>query len=336
MVPSQNTAVYYHQKIGLMSFQESKPKLLVILGPTATGKSLLAVSIAEHYNGEIISADSRQIYTGLDVGTGKVTSKETRRILHHLLDVANPNDYFSVTDFVNYAARAIQETITKNKLPLLVGGTGQYIQSVIDGISPPEVPPNHSLRVSLEKKSPEELLDQLKQLDPKRAETIEQQNPRRLIRAIEIATALGSVPSLDITFPSDYARSAYDVLQIGLQLSEQELQTNIKQRVTQRLHDGFVKEVFQLHKTGVSFERLKEIGLGYAIIGSLLEEDISQNIPKLDAGVLEEKITTAEWRYAKRQTRWFKRDARIEWFDPHDTERVLKRVERFVRSLQSV
>ena len=175
-------------------------KVIVILGQTATGKSALAVKIAKKINGEIISADSRQIYKGLDIGTGKITKKEMRGVPHHLLDVANPKKKFSVAEYQKLANSAIAEIITKGKTPIICGGTGFYIDAITKGIIFPEVPPNAKLRKTLEKKSTEQLFDMLKNFDKSRARNIkekkEQNNKVRLIRAIEIAKALGKVPKI--------------------------------------------------------------------------------------------------------------------------------------------
>ncbi len=164
-------------------------KLLVICGPTATGKTALAVKLAKSVfggNSELFSADSRQVYRGLDIGTGKITQKEMKGIPHYLLDIASPKRHFTVVQYRKLALAAIKKILKKNKIPILCGGTGFYIQSVVDGIVIPQVAPDWKLRKRLEKKSVKQLFKILKKLDPRRAKTIEKQNPRRLIRAIEI------------------------------------------------------------------------------------------------------------------------------------------------------
>ncbi|MDQ5971125.1 MAG: tRNA dimethylallyltransferase, partial [Patescibacteria group bacterium] len=174
--------------------QNNKPKIIVILGQTSTGKSDFAVQMAKEIGGEIISADSRQVYKGLDLGTGKITKKEMRGIPHHLLDVANPKKTFTVSDYKKITEKKISEISKNSKVPILCGGTGFYIDAIVSGQIFPEVPPNKLLRKELENKSKEELFKILKKLDKNRAETIDKDNPVRLIRAIEIAEALGSVP----------------------------------------------------------------------------------------------------------------------------------------------
>jgi tRNA dimethylallyltransferase len=172
-------------------------KLIVILGPTASGKTGMSIKLAKKFNGEIVSADSRQVYKGLDIGSGKVTKKEMQGVPHHLLDVANPKNRFSASQYQKLANKAVVKIQNKNKLPFLVGGTGFYIQSIVDNIVLPEVKPNWALRAKLEKKSNEELFLMLEKLDPVRAQNIDKQNPRRLLRALEIVITTGRpVPSL--------------------------------------------------------------------------------------------------------------------------------------------
>lgn len=175
----------------------SPKKLLVIMGPTASGKSGLAIEIAKQYDSEIISADSRQVYRGMDIGTGKVTKEEQRAIPHHLLDVAEPCENYNVSHFVRDARVAMKVIWKRRKLPIICGGTGFWIQSLIENQALPNIPPDPKLREILGKLSKEELLDKLKELDPERAKTIDQNNPRRLIRAIEIVDYIPRHPRED-------------------------------------------------------------------------------------------------------------------------------------------
>ena len=204
-------------------------KIIVILGPTASGKSELAVKIAKKFNGEIISADSRQVYKRLDIGTGKITKKEMRGVPHHCIDIVSPRKVFTVSDFKKHAEKAIENIFAKNKIPIIVGGTGLYIQAIVDNIALPEVKPNWKLRKELEKKTTEEMFETLKKLDPERAENIDPKNPRRLIRAIEIAKALGKVPNLEASLPS------WGPLQIGIKISNEKLKENINKRLVYHL-----------------------------------------------------------------------------------------------------
>lgn len=282
-----------------------KSKILVIVGPTATGKSSLAVKLAKKIKGEVISADSRQVYKGLDIGTGKITEKEMRGVLHHLLDVEDPKKQFSVVKYVEKAEEAIASIIANNKIPIIAGGTGFYIHALIDGIILPDVVPNPKLRRKLSKKSAEELMVILKNLDIKRAKEIDPKNSRRIIRAIEIATVLGKVPSIK------KSPSKYDAHFIGLTLPDEELRRKIKIRLGKRLKDGMVKEAENLHKNGLSWKRMDELGLEYRYLALYLQNKVSLEETK-------NKLETEIWRYAKRQMTWFKRDKRIRWFDANN------------------
>lgn len=287
-----------------------KPKVIVILGQTATGKSDLAVRIAlrlpstklrvnrsgqaKKNGGEIISADSRQVYKGLDIGTGKITKKEMRGVPHHLLDVANPKHKFTVSEYQKKAIYAIADIIKRGKTPIVCGGTGLYIDAITKGIVFPEVPPNNKLRRILEKKSETELFKILQKLDPERAKTIDAKNKVRLVRAVEIAKALGKVP------PITQATPVYKFIKIGLYLSEDLLKKKIEKRVKQMFDKknkgGLLNEIKKLKKSGISNKRLKEFGFEY------FEPTY-------------EKVVAETIKYAKRQMTWFKRDKEIKWFD---------------------
>lgn len=303
---------------------EKRPGILVILGPTATGKSSLAVRLAKKFDGEIISADSRQVYRGLDIGTGKITKKEMGGIHHHLLDVANPKRKFSVTQYKKKAEKAIKEIIKKNKLPIIVGGTGFYIQALVDNIVFPDVLPNQKLRKKLEKKTTEELFKILKKLDPKRAQNIDSKNPRRLIRAIEIAKSIGNVPAINYGLRT----TNYRLLFIGLDLPDQKLKEKIKKRLEQRIKIGMISEAMRLRKNGLGYKRMRDLGLEYKFLADFLEKKITRK-------EMTEQLETAIWQYAKRQRTWFKRDKRILWFTPSgvegvNTEKIEKEVKRFL------
>ena len=276
------------------------PDMFVIVGPTASGKSDYAVRLAKKVNGEIISADSRQVYKGLDIGSGKITKKETKGVPHYVLDVADPKKQFSVAQYVEHAHKALDTIIKKGKTPIVVGGTGFYIQGFVDGIILPEVPPNNSLRKKLGKKSAAQLYIQIKKLDPKRAQELDPKNSRRLIRAIEIATALGKVPKIKSN------PLPYDVRFIGLKVPPEKLKEKIRVRLLKRLRNGMMEEVKHLHKKGLSWKRLEELGLEYRYLALYLQNKIARK-------EMVEKLATEIWRYSRRQITWFKRDKRIHW-----------------------
>lgn len=277
-----------------------KHRILIICGPTATGKSELAVRMAKKYEGEIISADSRQVYKGLNIGSGKITKKEMEGVPHYLLDVADPKKKFTVVEYVELANKAIKEILNKKKLPIIVGGTGFYIEALVDGIILPEVAPDNKLRKELAKKSPAQLFARLKKLDPQRAQAIDPLNSRRLIRAIEIALSLGIVP------PVRKISSPYAPIFIGLTLPPEELKKKIKIRLEKRLKTGMIKEAQKLHKNGLTWKRMNELGLEYRYLALYLQK-------KITLQEMKEKLATEIWWYARRQMTWFKRDTRIIW-----------------------
>ena len=300
-----------------------KPKIIAVVGPTASGKSALAVEIARLVGGEIVSADSRQVYTGLDIGTGKVTKREMRGIPHHLLDVSNPKRAMSVVEYERLATRAIRDILKRGKVPILCGGTGLYIDAVLTDASFPAVPPNAKLRKELEKLSVEKLFEKLQKLDPSRAENIDAKNPRRLVRAIEIATALGRVPARTI------AKSRYDALIIGLTLPREEMQERIHTRLIVRTRRGMLAEVRRLHAEGLSWKRMESLGLEYRFLAQFLQGKISKNEMLND-------LEIAIRQYSKRQMVWFKRNKNIHWFHPSEQNKILKIVQKLTLNYKTL
>lgn len=272
-----------------------KPKVIVILGQTATGKSTLAVRIAKELairkvKSEIISADSRQVYKSLDIGTGKITEKEMKGVPHHLLDVVNPKKKFSVALYKKLAEKKIKEIIQKGRVPIICGGTGFYIDAITKGIVFPDAPPNYSFRKSLLQKSATALFCSLQKLDPVRAKNIDPKNKVRLIRAIEIAKALGKVPKITAVEP------LYKFVKIGLYLSPDKLKKKVEKRVKKMFQDGLLNEIKKLQKIGISNKRFQELGFEYF-------------------NPTYESVVLGTLQYAKRQMTWFKRDKEIKWFD---------------------
>ncbi len=295
-----------------------KPRVVAIVGPTASGKSSLAVSLARRFGGEIISADSRQVYRGLDIGTEKISPREMRSIPHHLLDVANPKRAYSAAQFKKDAGKILRYIVRNGKTPVVVGGTGLYIDTLLSGREFPDVPPNTKLRKKLVKKTPQELFVILQKLDPRRARTIDKHNPRRLERAIEIATALGNVPKQIKKKPP------YEVLWIGLSPEDKKLRARLAMRLAKTLQRGLIRETEQLRKKGLSWKRLNELGLEYRLVAAYLRQELSKE-------ELSHKLRTELWRYAKRQKTWFKRNKNVQWFKPEEKAKIKRVVETFLK-----
>ncbi|MBU6447932.1 tRNA (adenosine(37)-N6)-dimethylallyltransferase MiaA [Patescibacteria group bacterium] len=292
--------------------KNSRPaKLVVILGPTASGKSDLAVVLARKFHGEVVSADSRQVYRGMNLGTGKITKKEMRGVKHHMLDVAGPKQgAFNVSKFKPAAEKAINKIAAGGKLPILAGGTGFWIDAVALNHNFPDVPPNKKLRQQLDKKSAAQLFTMLQKLLPKRAAQIDRHNKRRLIRAIEIAKAGKN------TEPQN-AQPKYQALFIGLDMPDAVLREKIQKRLDARLKAGMLAEVKRLHKNGVSWKKLESFGLEYKFCALHLQNKITYQ-------QMRELLFYAIWHYAKRQRTWFKRNKQIAWFDPRKKTTAVK------------
>lgn len=300
-----------------MATVNKKQKLIVILGPTSSGKTDLSIRLAKKINGGIVSADSRQVYKGMDIGTGKVTKKEMAGIPHYLLDVASPKTRFTVSQYQKLANKAIKIIQKKGKTPILTGGTGFYIQSIIDGIIIPEVKPDWNLRKKLEVKTEAQLYKQLRKIDSNRAKTIDKNNKRRLIRALEIILKTGGpVPKLEIKKPD------FDVLIIGIEKPKKQLNKLIKKRLLKRLRQGMLNEAKKLRKAGVSFKRLEEFGLEYRYMAYYLQE-------KMDYKTMISKLQKETEHYAKRQMTWFKKDKRTKWVNNYKQAKTL--VDKFLR-----
>lgn len=302
--------------INKQALSQLKNKIIIVLGPTASGKSDLAVRLAKKFNGEVISADSRQVYKGMNIGTGKITKKEMLGIPHHLLDIASPKTKFDVVKYKKLANKAIENIFKKGKLPIVCGGTGFYIQAIVDNVIFPEVKANPELRKKLEKQPIEKLLQTLKKLDIARFKTVDQENKRRIIRAIEISKAIGKVPKLK----SD---PKYNALQIGIGIDKETLKKNIEKRLGKRLRQGMIAEVKKLHNPpvggGVSWKKLIEFGLEYRFVALYLQGKITKQ-------ELANQLESAIWQYAKRQITWFKRDKRINWIKNQKTaENLIKK-----------
>jgi tRNA dimethylallyltransferase len=285
---------------------EEKITTIVIVGSTATGKSDLAVFLAKKFNGEVISADSRQVYKGMDIGSGKITKKEMKGVPHHLLDVISPKSSFDVTKFKKKAEEAIKKIHAKGKIPIIAGGTGFWVDALINDQSFPDAPPNPTLRKELQALQASVLFKKLQKLDPKRSRDIDANNPHRLIRAIEIAVHNKKHKSKAKPKGRGFALSP---IYIGLHLPDNTLGEKIQKRLTQRFKKGMIAEVQRLHENGVSWNKLESFGLEYRHIAEHLQ---GKNTKEKMA----EELNIAVRQYAKRQRTWFKRNKEIHWFDP--------------------
>lgn len=288
--------------------QVQKPLIYVVCGPTATGKSDYAVKLALEHNGEVISADSRQIYRGMDLGTGKITTEEMQGVPHHLLDIRDPNDDFSVEEYQKLAFEKIEDILARGKTPIICGGTGYYIQSVTDNIIFQDIPKNEPLRAELEEKSIDELKSILAEIPKEEGVKTDTENKRRLIRAIEIGRFLGKLVCIQ-KGPQNYR---FEI--IGLDFPDEILKERIGKRLLARLSAGMRDEVRKLHEGGVSWQRLENFGLEYKYISEFLQGKFSEGRDLSDQkGWMIDLLKTKIWQYAKRQRTWFRRDTRIKW-----------------------
>ncbi len=283
-----------------------KNKILVIIGPTSSGKTKLAVKLAKKYDGEIVSADSRQVYRGMDIGTGK-DLKEYGNIPYYLIDVVDPKEQFSLAQYQKLAFEAIDNILFRNKLPILVGGSGLYLQAVVDNYDLSYIGRDEKLRKKLEKYSIEKLFQEVNKINPKFASKInesDRKNKRRLIRYIEILQK-------DSTELPKKNKPKYEAEIICLSPEKSKLEKRVYKRLLDRLEkEDMISEVEKLHKNGVSWKRLEDFGLEYKFISQYLQD-------KLEYDDMVEKLNIAIRKFAKRQMTWFRRwekqGAKIEW-----------------------
>lgn len=278
-------------------------KIITIVGTNASGKSNLGVYLAKKYNGEIISADSRQIYKGLDLGTGKLDDDDMQEVPHHLIDILDVNEPYSVVEFQRQSYEIIEDILSRGKLPIIAGGTGLYTRSVVKGYTFNDVEPNLVLREELEKETTEELYDRLKKIDEEVAKRNTKENRRRIIRCLEKYDALG------LDGLQDQYDPRYETLQLGVTWPNEILHQRIDDRMNMRFDKGMIEEVETLKKQGASDEFLENLGLEYRFIHRYL------------IGVIETKeelyheLSRAIKRFAKQQKTWFKKDKDIHWLN---------------------
>ncbi len=303
-------------------------RLVAIVGPTGIGKSKLALCLAQTFNGEIVSADSRQVYRYMDIGTAKPTPEELALIPQHLISIVDPDEDFSLAQYQQLTYRAIDDIQRHNKLALLVGGSGQYVWAVLEGWEIPQVPPDLEFRHSLEEKAAtvgrDELYQELKQVDPAAAMGIDQHNVRRIIRALEVYRRMG-IPFSQLRHKK---LPPFDILIIGLTINRGELYRRIDLRVDEMVKQGLVAEVEKLAKMEYDFNLPAMSGIGYKQIGMFLRGELA-----LATAI--EQIKFETHRVARHQYSWFRlKDDRIRWFDiQHEVESdITNLVVGFLRS----
>ena len=273
-------------------------KLIVIAGTNASGKSGLGVELASRYGGEVVSADSRQVFRGLDLGSGKITPQEMQGVPHHLIDVCQPGDFFSMADFQRLAYAAIDGIQARGKLPFLVGGTGLYVDAVAEGYELSNRAPDLALRAELETHTTPELYQMLQEKLP--GTEIDPKNRNRVMRALERLAA-------DDYHPGK-RQPRYEVLKLGVSWDRETLKQRIDERLERRLRDGMVQEVQGLLDAGVSREFLMKLGLEYRYLTRYLDGKLTYEQMVLELG-------NAIKKFAKRQVTWFKKDPAIHWLD---------------------
>lgn len=291
---------------------ENKGPLIVIVGPTAVGKTEISLRLAEQFEGEIVSADSRLFYTGMDIGTAKPSPEDRARIRHHLIDVANPDEEWSLALYLPRALDAIRDIQDRGKLPFLVGGTGQYIQAVVQGWDLPDTQPDPALRETLHRWADEigveGLRRRLQVLDPQAAAGIDGPNLRRIIRALEVILTSGE----RFSDQKNRQGSPFHLLQIGLIRPRQELYLRIDQRVDKMLEEGLIEEVRDLLESGYSRELSALSAIGYKQVSSYLLNECS-----LEEAVRQIKSKTRK--FVRHQANWFQQDdPDIRWFRASD------------------
>ena len=313
---------------------QKKESIIAIVGPTASGKSELAVRLAKKFNGEIISADSRQVYKGLAIGSGMVKGRWLVRhskifvyknIPHHCIDYVSPKKRYTVVDFQQCARRAIEDIRARGKIPFLVGGTGFYIDTILNNASFPAVPQNPTLRKKLGRLSTKELFAMLKKKDARRAVTIDSRNKRRLIRALEIIGTTGTpVPNQvwDRNTRND------DVIMIGIKKDKKILQRSIAKRIHIMLKRGLVAETRKLRAQGLSWKRIAEFGFEYRLPALFLRKKISRK-------ELKEQLVKENWRYAKRQITWWRHHEGVCWVSTmRETRKLMANFLKLIRFIR--
>lgn len=303
----------------LKNLLRKKTKIIVILGQTSTGKSDLAVEIAQKINAEIISADSRQVYRGLNLGSGKITKEEKKEVPHHLLDVVEPMENFSVHDFVKHGRLTIREISKRGKNIIVCGGSPFYIDALLYDQNFAKVKANQKLREKLEKKSTEELASMLEKKSKKDFERIDTKNKIRIIRALEILKELGKIPK-------NKKIEKYSTLWIGLKMEKEELFEKIESRLERRMNEGIINEVQTLlEKKKINHKKLESLGLEYRFASRYIKNELNHT-------EMVSELFSAIKKFTKRQMTWFKKNKKINWFHPkNQKENIFMLVEKFLK-----
>lgn len=301
--------------------------LLVIVGQTAVGKTALSLKIAQRFNGEIVSADSRLFYRGMTIGTAKPTAAEQAAVPHHLIDICNPDETVTLGAYQRLAYQTIDQILTRGALPMLVGGTGQYVKAVVEGWGIPAVAPHPPLRKALEAMGEDELARWLHRLDPVAARRIDPRNVRRVVRALEVTLRSGvTISTLQKKTPPPY-----QILQIGLMRDRETLYERIDARVDRMMADGLLEEVNALKAAGYGRSLPAMSGLGYRQLWAYLDGDLA-----LDEAV--ERIKFETHRFSRQQNNWFRQDdATICWFDMDNADvetAVMRTIEQWLTGLR--
>jgi len=280
----------------------SFPKAIAVVGPTAAGKTKLGVELSNKFNGEIVSADSRQVYKYLDISTGK-DKEDYGEVPYHLIDILEPDKEITVADFQKNAFSAIDDILKRKKLPVVVGGSPFYVYAIIEGWQFPKFEKDEKLRKKLNKLSLLELQNILQKIDPKAYENVDRENSRRLIRAIEVCTLSGQ----DFEKSKPISKPRYDFLFLGIKFSNEELKKRIRKRLEDRLGEGMIEEVKSIvTKKLASYADLEKMGLEPRFIAYYLQKKINKR-------ELEDLLLKNIYHFAKRQMTWFRKDKRIQW-----------------------
>ena len=299
----------------------NKPKVIVICGPTASGKTALSIQLAQKINGEIIPSDSMQIYKDMNIGTAKPDKQEMQGIKHYLLDFVEPNQRYSVADYKKDAENAIEDILQKGKVPIIVGGTGLYVDSLIYGIEYPNIEFDENYRKKLEKRAEKEGLEKLyeeaRKIDPQAMEKISRNDQKRILRVLEIYNATGKTKT-EQEIESRKNEVKYDYKVFAINMDREKLYDRINKRVDIMIQKGLIEEVENLLKKYNEFPTAMQ-GLGYKEVveylqGKVLKEDMIENIKRESR------------RYAKRQITWFKKNKQTIWIGPNDLQMILNEI----------